>query len=205
MNYSTLDVIRKKNYDIKRIIDAYNTTKESCVVVKPTRAGYTTSAVMGCVAAGEKVLIVTPTKKIGTSTVKNADNNSVAIPGNKECIRLKMMISKDPFLEQLPLGLPKCDGCSNYDNCEVVAFLDRNEEGITSAYITYAKLNFIMTSDSKRAEELKTKLRIFDVVIFDEAHTLAFPSVPSVERSPIDENQFADYPHLVKLRRRTPQ
>lgn len=153
-------------------------------VCKPTRAGFTTSAVFAAERLGLKTLVVAPTRKILNRTVrKTVEKNGgrpCNIAGNIACKYIQEIIKKDPLLEQLPLMKEeKCDSCENYDKCPVTE-IERVDD-FTTATITYAKLEAVMLSSSDSAAFIRERLADVDVIILDEAHLLSFPSLPQVD------------------------
>ena len=153
-------------------------------VCKPTRSGFTTSAVIAAERREFKTLVVAPTKNILKKTVrKTVEMNSgrfCSIAGNIACKYLQEIIKNDPLLAELPLMKEeKCDDCEHYDTCPVTE-IERVDD-FTTATITYAKLESVMLSSSDSAELIRERLADVDVIILDEAHLLSFPSLPQVD------------------------
>ena len=150
-------------------------------VCKGTRAGFTTSAIIAAHKRGKKILIVSPTKKIASSTVKNTVNSIGGIycniPGNQSCKYVKEIIEEDRFLKEIPIPIGNCKKCEEYNTCPVTEF--ERIDNFTVVTMTYAKLEAIMVS--KISEEFCSKLADIDLVIFDEAHVISFPSLPQVD------------------------
>jgi hypothetical protein len=153
-------------------------------VCKPTRAGFTTSAVIAAERKGLKTLVVAPTRNILNKTVreivKKMDGKPCYIPSNRVCKYVREEIRKDPLLEELPIMKEhSCDECEEYDECPL-SEIERAED-FTTACITYAKLEAVMLSSSDNAEFIRNQLSDVDYVILDEAHLLSFPSLPQVD------------------------
>jgi hypothetical protein len=153
-------------------------------VCKPTRSGFTTSAVIAAERRGLKTLVVAPTRKILTETVRGtvveAGGIPCDIPGHNQCKFIREMIDKDPLLAELPLIFTdRCEGCEDYDKCPITE-IERTEE-FTTATITYSKLESLMLSSSDSSEFIKERLNDVKLVILDEAHLLSFPSLPQVD------------------------
>lgn len=163
-----------------RVEEAASILQESSAVVKPTRSGFTTSAVLAARQLGKRICVITPTRKIGNETVLNADPQAVAVPGNNSCLQLRSMIQEDKLLAELPLPLPDCKKCRANEWCEVRAILRADPNGIEPFYLTYAKIEALMLSSSETAKEIKRRIGTSRIVLFDEAHHLAFPEVPRV-------------------------
>jgi hypothetical protein len=163
-----------------RVREAAGILQESSAVVKPTRSGFTTSAVLAARGLGKRICVVTPTRRIGNETVLNANPQAVCIPGNNQCLQLKAQIKEDPLLAELPLPLPDCKKCKAAKACEVLEILRADPKGIEPFYLTYAKIEALMLSSSETAKEIKRRIGTSKIVLFDEAHHLAFPEVPKV-------------------------
>lgn len=167
--------------DMTRVEEAASILQESSAVVKPTRSGFTTSAVLAAKQLGKRICVITPTRRIGNETVLNADPQAVAVPGNNSCLQLKAQIKEDPLLAELPLPLPDCKKCRANEWCEVRAILRADPNGIEPFYLTYAKVEALMLSSSETARDIKRRIGTSKIVLFDEAHHLAFPEVPKVQ------------------------
>lgn len=151
---------------------------------KPTRAGFTTSAVIAAERLELKTLVIAPTKNILNKTVRQTVERNggkpCGIAGNIACKYVQEIIKKDPLLEQLPLTKEeKCDSCKYYDKCPVTEV--ERVVNFTTATITYAKLEAVMLSSSDSAAFIRERLADIDVIILDEAHLLSFPSLPQVD------------------------
>lgn len=152
--------------------------KGSCAVSKPVRAGFTTSCVLACEKKGQRLLVLAPTRRILKETVSKASIDAVRVPGNSECPLIKEDLKKNPILAQLPLTLPNCEKCNASEWCEVRTILREKDPSVIG--LTYAKLEALMLSKGKAAKEILTKLSRVDVILLDEAHLLALPSIVSV-------------------------
>ena len=153
-------------------------------VCKPTRAGFTTSAVIAAERRGLRTLIVAPTRNILNRTVRLTvrRNNGIPcdIPGNRICRYVQEQIQKDPLLEQLPIMKDaKCDDCEDYDRCPVTEIERVND--FTTACITYAKLESVMLSTSDSSKFIREQFASIDVIVLDEAHLLSLPNLPQVD------------------------
>ena len=146
---------------------------------KVTRAGFTTSFVIAASRSNKRVLLVSPTRKIISDTMKGAAEDIVGIYGNVACQYNQIEIAKEPLLEQLPMSIPrKCDNCEYADDCHILDI--EREPDAPMKSLTAAKLEAIMFSDSERAQYLREILREIDVVLFDEAHTLVTSDVAKI-------------------------
>ena len=171
---------------------------------KVTRAGFTTSFVIAASRSNKRVLLVSPTRKIISDTMKGAAEDIVGIYGNVACYYNKIEIAKEPLLEQLPMSIPrKCDNCEYADDCHILD-IERDPDAPMKS-LTAAKLEAIMFSDSERAQYLRDVLRDIDVVLFDEAHTLVTSDVakiPSTVHLHNLKEKIVQYPLLVKAQRK---
>ena len=166
----------------QRLINAADAIIEqgSCAVSKPVRAGMTTSTIMACERRGQRVLALAPTRRILQETVGNAAaGQAVRIPGNSECPLIEPDLKKNPILRQLPLTLPNCQKCSESDWCEVLAILRAKDPHVMA--LTYPKLEALMLSRGKIAQEIRQKIGRAEVVLLDECHELALPKSVSVK------------------------
>lgn len=147
-------------------------------ISKATRAGFTTSFVIAAARSNKRVLLVSPTKKIISSTMSEAAD-IVGIYGNVACTYNQAEIAKYPLLEHLPMPIPRnCDNCKYASEC-CILYIERNPDAQLIS-ITAAKLEAIMVSDSPRAIRLREIISEPDVVMFDEAHTLVTGNVAKV-------------------------
>jgi len=93
-------------------------------VAKPVRSGFTTSTVYAAAEMGRRLLCIQPTTRIIKETVGAASaGDSVRVPGNHECPHLAAEIEEFPILKELPLSLPDCEKCPNFDICPVTEIL----------------------------------------------------------------------------------
>jgi len=92
-------------------------------VYKVPRAGFTISAIIAAHRRGLKILIVSPTRKIASSTVQGTveDIGGVYcnIPGNQSCKYVQELIKKDRFLKEMPIPKGDCSKCEEYQTCPV--------------------------------------------------------------------------------------
>ncbi|MFZ3147779.1 MAG: hypothetical protein WA137_01915 [Methanothrix sp.] len=171
---------------------------------KVTRAGFTTSFVIAAGRSNKRVLLVSPTRKIISDTMKGADNGLVGIYGNAACQYNQNEIAKEPLLEHLPMSLPgKCDKCKYAADCHILDI--EREPDAPMKSLTAAKLEAIMVSDSERAQALREILRDIDVILLDEAHTLVTSDVAKVPHNEDLHNlkqKIAGFPLLLIAQRK---
>jgi len=153
-------------------------------VCKPTRAGFTTSAVLAAERSRQKTLVVAPTRNILGKTVRETVKRSGGvpcnIPGHAVCKYVQEKIKDDPLLKELPIPIDeRCADCDLYETCPVTE-IERVGD-FTTATITYSKLESVMLSSSDSAKLIRERLADVDLVILDEAHLLSFPSLPQVD------------------------
>ena len=169
----------------------------SCKVYKSTRAGFTTSVILAAMKAKKRILVVSPTKKILSETVKEASmGRAIAVPANSFCPILQEQIQQDRFLAKIPLPLPDCQECPSMGKCPVTEILEADNPSVIS--MTYAKLDAMMLSKSEIAGQIKHKLSRVDMVLLDEAHVISLPSAARVQTFycvPIPEG----YPILTEI------
>lgn len=153
-------------------------------VAKPVRSGFTTSTVYAAAEMGKKLLCIQPTTRIILETIGSA-GGSVRVPGNHECPILSDEIEAYPILKELPLSLPDCEKCPNYEICPVTEVLRRPD--FNTVAITYAKIQALLLANSTTKEgklttagKIRHALQKVDIVLLDEAHLLGFGSVASV-------------------------
>jgi hypothetical protein len=168
-------------YDERRIaLAASFLDGKDYAIHKVTRSGFTTSFVLAAERSGKRVLLVSPTKKIISSTMKRAAE-IVGIYGNSACEYNKRAITKYPLLKHLPMSLPpeeKCEKCKYADECCILE-IERDPDAPLKS-ITSAKLIAIMLSDSERAEFLRNVLCDENCILIDEAHSLIASDVPKL-------------------------
>ena len=166
------------------LVDAVDTIlKQGDVAVcKATRSGFTTSVIIAAHRQGLKILIVSPTKKMLSKTVRDTVKKIRGvycnIPGNQSCKHVKKLIEKDQFLSEMPIPKDKCSKCDEYGICPVTAI--ERIDNFTVVTMTYSKLEAIIMSEEE-SKRIGNKLGDIDLVIFDEAHTISFPSLPQVD------------------------
>ena len=172
-----------RDIDTKRV-DAVDAILEQgdVAVCKATRSGFTTSAIIAAHRQGLKILIVSPTKKMLSTTVretvKKIGGVYCNIPGNQSCKYVKEAIEKDEFLAEIPIPKDRCSKCDEYSICPVTAI--ERIKSFTVVTMTYSKLEAIIMSE-KESKRIGDKLSDIDLVIFDEAHTISFPNLPHVD------------------------
>ena len=151
-------------------------------VCKTPRSGFTTSVVVAAHRKGLKILIVSPTRKIASSTIESAvyriGGVYCNIPGDQSCRYVKEIIREDEFLRNIPIHKGECSKCEEYATCPVTEI--ERIDNFTVATMTYAKLEAIFMSE-KETKRLGKKLEDIDLVIFDEAHTISYPSLAEVD------------------------
>jgi hypothetical protein len=150
----------------------------SAIVSKVTRLGFTTSAAAIAKAEGSKILIVGPTKKISTDTVRGADGGTLIAYGHSHCLKLQKNFAHDPFMEKLPLSLPSPCPCEEHPECDLT---NAWFESAPVRAMTYAKLTSLMLVDSDESSYIKEQLSDLDVVVFDESHRISLPAPPMVD------------------------
>jgi hypothetical protein len=77
----------------RRLVDAAGTILRggNAKVYKPTRSGFTTSAIIAANEMGKRILCVVPTKRIAEETVSNASKGtSVSVRANSACLMLRL-------------------------------------------------------------------------------------------------------------------
>jgi len=176
----------------------------SAKVHKTTRSGFTTSCVIAAQEMGLNILIISPTKRILDETVReSSEGRSISIPSNSMCLKIQEEMQGDKFLSQIPQALPSsCDDCERFQNCPVTdifrAFMSATnikpereydrcliaEESSTTSKvinITYSKLVALMLSKARIAKRILRKLSCMDIIMLDEAHTIALPAVVTVK------------------------
>lgn len=150
----------------------------TCKVYKSTRSGFSTSAIIAAIQSNKKVLVISPTNRILEETVQNASyGNSVQVFPNCFCLKHRENVKQDKFLTKLPFPLPKCEECTSIMNCPVTKVLNSDCPVIG---ITYRKLEALILSKSRVAKEILAKLSQVDIILLDEAHVIALPTVVRV-------------------------
>lgn len=168
-------------YDERRIeLAASFLDGNDYAIHKTTRAGFTTSFVIAAERSNKRGLLLSPTKKIISSTMKDAAE-IVGIYGNSACEYNKRAIDRHPLLRHLPMSLPpmeKCEVCKYADECCIMD-IERDPDAPLKS-ITIAKLTAIMLSDGERSDFLREVLRDQEFMLIDEAHSLIVGDVPKV-------------------------
>jgi hypothetical protein len=188
-------IINHPGIDQKRLSEARKILEAGdAILYKPTRAGFTTSAVYAALDIKKRTLFVAPTNRILKETICAAGmGNSVQVLPNCFCLRLRDRIMEDRFLSQLPLLLPKCDECDELKRCPVTKIL-ADESPVIG--ITYRKLEALMLSKSKIAKEILNKISSVDAIVMDEAHEISLQKVVRVPAF-YDLDLPTTYPNLV--------
>jgi hypothetical protein len=146
---STFEVdfpLKLQEIDTRRVAAAKRIIESgTCKVYKPTRSGFSTSAVIAAINSGKKILVIAPTNRILEETVRKASyGNSVHVLPNCFCLRRREQVKQDRFLTKLPFPLPKCEDCTRYSFCPVTEILSSDRPVIG---ITYHKLESLMPSN----------------------------------------------------------
>lgn len=153
---------------------------KSAKVYKTTRSGFTTSAVIAAKESGKRILCISPTNRIITHTIKKASvESAIQVAANCFCSKVVEVVKKDKFLRKLPIILPPCIECNRYGVCPVTEILTAYDPHVIG--ITYKKLETLMLSKSEIAEQVREELSKMDIVMPDEAHTIALPQVVRVK------------------------
>lgn len=150
-------------------------------IAKPIRAGATTSMVVAANEMGKRILAIEPTTRILKETIKHG----IRVPGNAECPKEAENLEAFPILRELPISLPNCDKCKQYGLCPVTSIL--RTKNFDTVGITLAKVRALMLANGETpsgeltvAGRIREVLSSIDIVLIDEAHLLAFGSIPSV-------------------------
>jgi hypothetical protein len=116
---------------------------------------------------------VTKTVKEETASVVGCPVNVIHIMRNSSCPRIQEQIRKHPSIERLGfIPLPDCDSC-NMNLCPVREAFETPIEKVQGYSLTYAKLQSLMLSRSKKVVDLLDKLASQSKnIIFDEAQML---------------------------------
>ena len=77
----------------------------SSKVYKPTRSGFTFSAVYAALELGKRMLVVSPTNRILNETIQSAANGTaIKVPANSACPKIQEEIKHDKGLQRNNLG-----------------------------------------------------------------------------------------------------
>jgi hypothetical protein len=135
------------------LVDAIDAILEQgdVAVCKATRSGFTTSVIIAAHRQGLKILIVSPAKKMLSSTVRKTVEKIGGvycnIPGNQSCKFVKEKIEKDEFLAEMSIPKGRCSKCDEYSICPVTA-IERIKNFIVVT-MTYSKLEAIIMSEEE--------------------------------------------------------
>jgi len=187
-----------------------DSTASAALIYKVPRAGCTTSLCSDILRREETFTIIEPTNRINTRTLEKVAELSgtgktiIPILSNANCIINKELIDRYPEVERLGI-IPwdQCedkDGvkCRGYDRCPITRPL-RQVIGVGGYAITYQKLMALYLSSGEIAKAILGTVLSTDHLIFDEAHTIAYPDTIAVQVHPaIDVSKYTDldYPAL---------
>lgn len=147
---------------------------------KTTRAGATVALCSESIKREELFALICRTNRNVTKTVKEETANVVGrsvnvvhIMRNSFCPRIQEHIKRHPSIERLSfIPLPDCDSC-NVALCPIREAFEMPIEQVQGYSLTYAKLQSLMLSRSKRVGNLVDKLASQPRnIIFDEVQTL---------------------------------
>lgn len=146
---------------------------------KTTRAGATVALCSESVRRNELFTLICRTNRNITKTVKEETASVVGRPinvihimRNSFCPRIMELIAKYPAIERLGfIPLPNCDQC-DIAPCPIREIFETPSEKVDGYALTYAKLQSLMMSESKRVKDLLDKLTQSKNIIFDEVQFL---------------------------------
>jgi len=146
---------------------------------KTTRAGATVALCSESVRRNELFTLICRTNRNITKTVKEETASVVGRPinvihimRNSFCPRIMGLIAKYPAIERLGfIPLPNCDQC-DIAPCPIREVFETPSEKVDGYALTYAKLQSLMMSESKRVKDLLDKLAQSKNIIFDEVQFL---------------------------------
>jgi hypothetical protein len=146
---------------------------------KTTRAGATVALCSESVGRNELFTLICRTNRNITKTVKEETASVVGRPinvihiiRNSFCPRIMELIAKYPAIERLGfIPLPNCDHCV-IAPCPIREAFETPSEKVDGYALTYAKLQSLMMSESKRVKDLLDKLAQSKNIIFDEVQFL---------------------------------
>ena len=188
----------------KRVIWALGVLQNRNKVIKlnkTARVGATTSLCIACNDSNKKFLVIEPTNLIIEETIKKdvpkyakkPDMKIVHVPANFKCLINEEIIKENPDYGKLP-SLPvggQCakDSCEHFDDCPVAQIL--KEQTLDGIVLTYDKLIAIQKTaeayPKSNAVLIMEKINDMDVIIYDEAHELAFPELTKMDYPDNDE------------------
>lgn len=147
---------------------------------KTTRAGATVALCSESVRRSELFTLICRTNRNITKTVKEETASVVGRPinvlhilRNSFCPRIMELIKKYPAIEKLGLiPLPNCDRC-NIAPCPIKETFETPVEKVNGYSLTYAKLQSLLMSESKKVRSLVDRLASRSKnIIFDEVQHL---------------------------------
>jgi len=147
---------------------------------KTTRAGATVALCSESIRRNELFTLVCRTNRNITKTVKEETTSVVGRPvnvihimRNSFCPRIQEQIKKHPSIEKLGfIPLPDCDSC-NILSCPIREAFEMPIEQVQGYSLTYAKLQSLVLSRSKKVVDLLDKLASQSKnIIFDEVQML---------------------------------
>jgi len=146
---------------------------------KTTRAGATVALCSESIRRNELFTLICRTNRNITRTVKEETASVVGRPinvihimRNSFCPRIMGLIAKYPAIERLGfIPLPNCDQC-DIAPCPIREVFETPSEKVDGYALTYAKLQSLMMSESKRVKDLLDKLAQSRNIIFDEVQFL---------------------------------
>jgi hypothetical protein len=182
------NVIDPRQSAASALFNETSTSTQVLKLYKTTRAGATTSLCIESVKRKELCLFVSRTNnnfakavKEGASAVAGHPVKIMKIAGNSFCPRIMEQTEKYPSIKKIGFTpLPNCDQCDVLQ-CPIREAFDASIEEIDGYALTYAKLQSLIMSESKKVQGLlKTKLLKCRNIIFDEAQILQETGTVSV-------------------------
>lgn len=154
---------------------------------KTTRAGATVALCSESVKRNELFTLICRTNRNITKTVKEETASVVGRPinvihivRNSYCPRITELVKKHPAIEKLGfIPLPNCDHC-NITPCPIRDAFETPVEKVSGYALTYAKLQSLMMSESRKVKALLDKLAQAKNIIFDEVQYLQEGSTVTV-------------------------
>jgi hypothetical protein len=147
---------------------------EKSVVVKTTRAGFTTSLVRACEDSNKSICILVPHNSIIDETLDKSIGTSsvVRFRANSHCEHNRQLIEEYPALKKIPLSITEdCTRCHFASGCEIQNNLRvKHPKRIE---LTYAKLEALCLSTGLIAlKPLESIIKNTDILFLDEAHVI---------------------------------
>lgn len=160
----------------------YNETANGTSIIKlykTARAGATVALCSESVKRGELFTLICRTNrnitkavKEDTATVVGHPINVIHITRNSFCPRIMELTAKYPAIQRIGfIPLPNCDVCK-VSECPIRTAFETPTEKVTGFSLTYAKLQSLITSESKKVKGLLEKLLQSRTIILDEIHFL---------------------------------